>query len=440
MNKKGKQTRTVALATLGCKVNQCETASFRTGFEEQGLTVVPFSQSADIYVINTCAVTARAAAQSRNLIRRARRCNPAARLVVTGCYAQVETEGILETAGNPVCIVGNSNKEKLVAAAVADQGPDLEMIVDSISGQQEISRLPVRRFHDRTRAFLKVQDGCNSFCSYCIVPYARGRSRSLLPAGALKQARVFVEEGCREIVLTGIHLGVYGLDLEPPSSLLELAGELAVQNPAVRYRLSSLEPGEISGALLELIAGTANLMPHIHVPLQSGDDRILQKMNRRYRADDFRKIVDECIGRVPGMAIGVDVLVGFPGEDEQAFNNTFKLLAGLPVAYLHVFPFSRRPGTAAAAMSEQVPEKIKEERVALLRELDNKKRIDFYKMHIGRTVRVLSEGGASRQRLHRGFSDNYIPVSFAAASELSNQLLDIRVERLAEKGVFGRIV
>ncbi len=427
----------VALATLGCKVNQFESAAFLSSFADCEVEVVPFSKPADVYVVNTCAVTAKAGAQSRQLIRRALRANPEARLVVTGCYAQIASQKILEIVEQPLCIVGNGYKHKLVEIAMASQHCDLEMFMGDISRNEEICPLEVRRFGDRTRAYLKIQDGCNSFCSYCIVPFTRGRSRSQSPEQVLHQARIFAEEGYRELVVTGIHTGTYGHDLQPSTDLLSLMRMLLAESP-LRYRISSLEPGEISDEFLELMAAEANLLPHLHIPLQSGDDRILARMHRRYQAADFAGLIGRIREIVPDAAIGVDVMAGFPGEDEEAFRNTYELLAGLPITYLHVFPYSKRPGTVAAGMEDQVLKQVKGERVALLRELDARKKKEFYTAHLGEVREVLAESGGRRKSTGlKGFTDNYIPVRFPAPADIANQLVRVKLDRLGDEGVDG---
>jgi threonylcarbamoyladenosine tRNA methylthiotransferase MtaB len=240
-------------------------------------------------------------------------------------------------------------------------------------------------------------------------------------------------------VLTGIHLGHYGQDLAAKSNLRELLALLVARNLPVRYRLSSLEPTEITEALLALMAESPAIMPYLHIPLQSGDDRILKKMNRRYPAATFAQVVEQSVARLPGAAIGVDVLVGFPGEDEEAFGNTYSLLESLPVSYLHVFPYSKRPGTPAAIMADQVAKAAKEERVALLRDLHHKKRTAFYQSHLGSTRQILVER-RKKGCLLRGYTGNYIPVSFEGDNTLVNQLVTVRLEELAGDGVLGRVV
>ena len=447
MKRQNNKVKTVAVATLGCKVNQCESASFQSCFEEQGFTLSPINKPADIYVINTCAVTAKAAAQSRQLVRRVQRINPEAKVVVTGCYAQIAPQKIREIEAAPVSIVGNANKHQIFEAAIAECKPAADPLQEEvgeyfneIAWQKEISDLPVKRFSGRTRAFLKVQDGCNNFCSYCIVPYARGRSRSLAPEQALVQARLYAEEGHREIVLTGIHLGHYGLDLKPPCSLLGLIQKLMAATPQVRYRLSSLEPTEISRELLELMRNEDYFMPHLHIPLQSGADAILKKMNRRYSSELFMEKVHLCREMMPTAAIGTDILVGFPGETEENFLQTYELVAKLPLTYLHVFPYSKRPGTPAAKMTHQIPAETREERVAVLRKLDHKKRAMFYGSRIGRVHPVLIEAETSDTGLARGFTDNYIPVHFKPGSDDTNRVVPVKLERLEKRFVIGTLL
>ena len=430
----------IAITTLGCKVNQYESASFVSGFQGKDVEMVPFSHKADVYIVNTCAVTARAAAQSRQMVRRALRTNPDARLIVTGCYAQIAPLEILDSSGLSTCIVGNGNKHRLVDIAMSEEHCDLEMHMGDIGEKKEICPLPVLRFPGRTRAFLRLQDGCNNFCSYCIVPYARGRSRSLPVDDVMAQLQDFVEEGYKEIVLTGIHVGMYGKDLSPQVSLLEIFARLLEKAPTIRFRLSSLEPGEISEELLRLISRYDNFMPHLHIPLQSGDPGILQKMNRRYPPSHFVETIAKIADYIPDAAIGVDTLVGFPGEDEKAFGNTFRLLKDLPVTYLHVFPYSKRPGTVAAGMTNHISGRIKDDRVARLRTLDVEKRMSFYKRHIGEVRPVLAESRKNNLKLMRGFTDNYIPVYFQAPDSMVNQVLDVRIIRMSHDKVLGEFV
>lgn len=439
-NKESKNIK-VAITSLGCKVNQYEAASFQSSLAARGVELVPFSQPADIYIINTCAVTNKAGAQSRQTIRRALKKNSTARVIVTGCYSQVAALDILEMVDQPVCIVGNGYKHLLVDFALAREYCDVEMYMTDIGTMRDYCHLPVTAFPGRTRAYLKIQDGCDNYCSYCIVPMTRGRSRSELPEIALGQARMFVDNGYQEIVITGIHVGKYGHDLtERPDTLATFLDQVTALNPATRFRLSSLEPNELSDEILALFAARENLMPHLHIPLQSGDDHILKKMNRHYTAAEFQALVERVHRRLPQAALGIDVLVGFPGEDEQAFQNTYDLLARLPLTYLHVFPYSRRPGTAAAQRHDQVAAQVKEQRVRLLRELSLAKQQAFYQRFVGTTQQVLAENNRNKLGLMHGFTENYIPVYFEAPAALAHTVVAVRIQRVEADLVFGTLV
>ncbi len=428
----------VAVATLGCKVNQFESASFMSSFQDRGCELVPLEEPADIFVINTCAVTARAGQQSRQMIRKVIRDNPEAQLVVTGCYAQMAAEELLDIVQeNPIAIVGNGNKHRLVDTALDEARPDMVMLTGKITRQHNICRLPVRRFTGKTRAWLRIQDGCNNFCTYCIVPYTRGPSRSLGLAEVLEQAQVFADEGYLELVITGINVGKYGLDLEEGEDIYSLLDTLCTRFPDIRIRLSSIEPIEVREPLLALMTGHSNFVPHLHIPLQSGDDSVLARMNRRYTAATFVRVVEKIHEQLPRVAIGCDILTGFPGEDDQAADNTWQLLSGLPISYLHVFPYSIRPGTLAAEMGNQVAGPVKDERAARLRQLDRQKRVQFYTRHIGTEQRVLVERRNSRSGLLQGFSENYIPVQFQGEDACIRSVVRVRIERIVDGQPLG---
>ncbi len=431
----------VAVTTLGCKVNQYESASFITGFREQGCELVPATENADLFVINTCAVTARAGQQSRQLIRKIMRANPGARLIITGCYAQMAAKELLDIVpDNPLAIVGNGNKHLLVETALAEKQPDMVMLTGKISIKKEICPLPVRRFQGRTRAYLRIQDGCNNFCSYCIVPYTRGRSRSLEPDKVLEQVQVFADEGYLELVVTGINVGKYGQDLTGDMDIYSLLAMICQDFPALRIRLSSIEPTEVNDQLLQLMTDHKNFMPHLHIPLQSGDDGVLARMNRRYTAETFVHVIQKINSALPHAAIGCDILTGFPGEDEQAAENTFQLLFGLPITYLHVFPYSIRPGTVAAEFKNQIPGPLKDERVARLRELDQFKKEEFYHRHLNTVQRVLVERKNRTDGLLQGFSENYIPVRFKGRDDLLKTVVRVKINALRDRIPHGELV
>ncbi len=427
----------IAVATLGCKVNQFESASFLSSFQEAGCEIVPFSSRADVYVINTCAVTGRAGQQSRQLVRRALKTNPDARLVVTGCYSQMDPQQILGITENSLCIVGNGYKHLLVEAALAENSCDLSLLMGNVGLRREISPLQARRFSGRTRAFLRIQDGCNNFCSYCIVPYTRGRSRSVPVREVLDQAAVFAGEGYREIVITGINVGKYGADLGEGETIYSLFSRLCRDFPDMRFRLSSIEPTEVNDTLLDLMTSLPNFMPHLHIPLQSGDDRILSSMNRHYSAGYFTEVVTLIHAALPHAAIGCDILCGFPGEDETAHTTTFGLIEELPVTYLHVFPYSKRSGTVAASMRDQVVKQVKEERVRELRDLDRTKRELFYARFVGTTQQVLVEQRNRKNKLLQGFSENYLPVQLDGPASLRGKVVPVRIDRMENGALFG---
>ena len=431
----------IAMATLGCKTNQSDAACLASELVSQGHEIVPFRQAADVYIIHTCTVTQKTDYQSRQLIRRAIAGNPGAQVIVTGCYAQVSPEPLLSIAGVDF-VVGVGEQKKIPGILGSKtRRKEIRLLSSSLEDERcfEDTRLP--RFAERSRAYLKVQDGCNSFCSYCIVPYARGRNRSLPLESALSKARDLASQGFKEIILTGIHLGTYGEDLAPPQSLLHLLQALGGENMDIRVRLSSVEPTEFTPALIEFLAGSKKVCPHLHIPLQSGDDGILRRMNRNYSGALFETLVNRLVRAIPDLAIGLDVIAGFPGEDGKAFENTVNRIAKLPIAYLHVFPFSARKGTPAASFSGQVPSAVIKVRCQALRGLGEEKRRFFYSTFRGRNLKVLVESKKDcPSGMLRGYSENYIPVLVQAGDEYINQEVEVRVTEVSEERVWGKIV
>ncbi|HKJ64377.1 MAG TPA: tRNA (N(6)-L-threonylcarbamoyladenosine(37)-C(2))-methylthiotransferase MtaB [Desulfopila sp.] len=432
----------VAFTTFGCKVNQYETASFISGFQELGYAIESAADEADIVVINTCAVTAKAGSQSRQTIRRTLRRNRQARVVITGCYAQLaaqEISAMEELEGRSFCIIGNADKHDLIQAATA---PDHNHILvrNPADESVEISPLPLHRFKGRTRAYLRIQDGCNAFCSYCIVPYTRGRSRSLSSEEILRQADIFIRHGYREIVVTGIHVGNYGADLGEKTDIADIMNRLCRMASDVRFRLSSIEPLEISEKLIESIVLNNNFMPHLHIPLQSGVDDILLRMNRRYSTSRFKAVLETCRNAIEDVAVGLDILAGFPGETDNHFSHAYSFLEELEYTYLHVFPYSRRPGTAAADFDDQVPRPVKNERVARLRNLGEAKKLSYYRKYIGRTRKMLVENARDASGMLKGFTDNYIPVQVAGEDILKNQVVDVELLKIHDRGTYGSVL
>jgi len=439
----------VAITTLGCKVNQYESAMMAEALEKQGFRLVGFPGEADLYIINTCTVTGRTDYQSRQLIRRAGKTNPQAAIIVTGCYAQTAPDVFAGMAGVTV-VAGTMEKDRIVeivgeieknSQTGKKSGSTASVQVGDVGRDMtDWNVRPVSGFPGHTRAFLKIQDGCNAFCSYCIVPYARGRSRSIGGEEVLKRIQTLSGNGHREVVLTGIHLGAYGEDRQDGSSLTGILRQVEEHQIIERLRLSSIEPREITEEILEIMKGARIVCPHLHIPLQSGDDGVLSRMGRNYDAAFFRDLAEKVCASRPDMTVGMDVMVGFPGEDEKAFENTVALIESLPIAYLHVFPYSRRPGTAAAGMGNQVREEDKKRRGQALRQLGMTKRQAFLGRFIGSAMPVLVEKRKDRASGYlQGFSHNYLPVLIQdGRAEMVNTIASIIPESLGAGVLMGR--
>ncbi len=423
------------VSTLGCKVNQYESDILAAGLSAHGWQAADRDEKADVCIVNTCTVTRKASMQSRQLIRQLQRQHPGARIVVTGCYAQIAPEEIAAIKGVHV-IAGQSRKADLPAmivqaAGAADAGP--LRAADRLPAKIPFSGPVAPAPGSRTRPYLKIQDGCNSFCTYCIVPHARGRSRSMLPEQVLDHLHQLGAMGYHEAVLTGIHLGAYGLDLQPAASLLTLLEAIANARPLARIRLSSIEPHELSDDLIDLVAESDQFCPHFHLPLQSGDDTILNRMHRPYSRDLFRERVAYIKHRLPWAAVGADVLVGFPGEDEAAFEQTCQLIESLPLTYLHVFPFSARPGTPAAGYSGQVPPDIAKRRTARVRAIGTAKKQAFLQSALGRKTEVLVEARRDPATgLLKGLTPNYLIVLLEGRDECMNTVVPVTIQRVCD--------
>lgn len=436
----------VSISTLGCKVNQFESEALKASLEQRGYGIVPFGSRADVTIINTCTVTHRADFQSRQMVRRATRSNPGSLIIVTGCYAQAEPDAFEAMEGIGY-LLGNAEKNR-----IPDLLPRLEkgglprVQVTDIGREAFFSDLPLHSFHDHTRAFLKIQDGCDACCSYCIVPSARGRSRSLPVEKVLGHLRRLKEKGYKEVVLTGIHMGSYGSDLIPSVRLEELLKRLEHEETPDRIRLSSIEPLDFSADLISVLSTSTKVCPHLHIPVQSGDDEILRRMNRNYDHSYLSDVLRELCQRIPEVSIGTDVIAGFPGETEENFARTFRLIESLPFSYLHVFPFSRRKGTPALRFPRQVGEPEIKKRALALREMGKEKRRAFYRRFVDRDLSVLVEDRRDRETGRwKGLSRNYIPVLLAqtnrseAGRDWVNHEWSVRVTGSTETGVTGRV-
>ena len=432
--------KTFKIITLGCKVNQCESESLAAALTEAGWCRAPEEWPAGLCIVNTCAVTGKASMQSRQAVRQVIRANPRACIVVTGCYAQTEVEALKKIDGIDL-IVGQGDKHRVAelaegAALEANRGKARknlmpEILVTDVMRAREFRQIPAVPNGHRSRPSLKIQDGCDAFCTYCIVPYARGRSRSMPVSEVMASIERLGAAGYREVVLSGIHLGCYGRDLEPPTDLLTLLRRIDERSVVDRVRLSSIEPLELTGAIIDLVAASDGFCRHVHVPLQSGDNGVLRRMRRPYTREDFRDVVLGIHDKIPSAAVGVDVLIGFPGESEAAFSNTYDTVKDLPVSYLHVFPFSPRMGTPAAGYTDPVPSEVVKERCRRMRELGNTKRKAFYRAAMGQTVDVLVEKERDGETgLLKGISSNYLTVVLEGSDALKNRIVTVRVERV----------
>lgn len=431
----------VAIATLGCKVNHYESAGIEEEIRSRGFSIVPFRSEADIYIVNTCTVTGKTDYQSRQLIRRANRTNPEASIFVTGCYAQIAPEIVAALPGVRM-VVGTRQKDSIPDLLSNKVGENTIINVGNVDDERPLTCLSVKDFHGQTRAYLKIQDGCNAFCSYCIIPFARGRARSLPEDRVIEEIHFLCRAGYKEIVLTGIHLGMYGQDLSPRTSLSDILSRIEKETDIERLRISSTEPMEISDGIIEVIRESSILCRHLHIPLQSGDDKILKAMNRNYDSRQFEKGIDKIVQALPDIGIGIDIIAGFPGEGEKEFGNTRAFIEQLPIHYLHVFPYSKRPGTAAFSLSDHVPENIKRERARILREIDEEKRRAFSSRFIGKRLSVLVEGKRDgRSNLMKGFSDNYIPILIEEAKpSMTNCIIEVEGTETFEEKLKGKIV
>lgn len=407
----------IAFLTLGCKLNYAETSTYERGFKEAGLEVVPWQQKADIYLVNTCSVTATSDSKSRNLIRKVHRVNPSARIVVTGCSAQLRREEIERISG--VTRVFGAEEKSLVVSETLHGGAVPGADIPRVFGAYSTG--------ERTRSFLKVQDGCNNFCKYCTVPYARGRSRNIPISECVENARKIASEGIKEIVLTGVNTGDFGRTTG--ESFLDLLKALNDVDGIERYRISSIEPNLITEEIVDWIASGTKFQPHFHIPLQTGADRQLEAMGRHYDTAFFRGRIDyirsrmEAPGR-PKVFFGIDVMVGLPGESEELFLQTKEFIESVKPAFIHVFPYSKRPGTPAASMPGQVSEEEKKSRVAVLEELCTRLHEEFVEENRGVAEKVLFES-ACKDGMMEGYTGNYIRVRRPYDKSLVNTIVDI---------------
>lgn len=423
----------VAFHTLGCKLNYSETSTISRKFEEKGYRKVDFTDTPDIFIINTCSVTENADKKCHKLVREARAISPDAYVAIIGCYAQLKPKEIASIPGVDA-VLGASEKFRLVELLDGFVRPPQPVVYSCDIDQ-------VNTFHtsfsmqDRTRTFLKVQDGCDYSCSFCTIPLARGGSRSDSVANIVRSAHEIATTGVKEIVLTGVNTGDFGLHQgERRERFIDLVRALDQVEGIARFRISSIEPNLLTDEIIGFVAQSRRFVPHFHVPLQSGSNRVLRLMRRRYQRELYTGRVEQIKTEMPDACIGVDVIVGFPGETEDDFLETYRYLNELDISYLHVFTYSERENTLAATMPDPVPQNIRNERSRMLHILSDKKRRAFYEKNVGSIRKVLFEKDMEDGMIH-GFTENYVRVAVPADEELINQLRVVKIGEISSSGV-----
>ena len=424
--------------TLGCKVNQFETETMEGLFRARGYEVVPFEERAEVYVINTCSVTHLSDRKSRQLIRRVARTNPSACIAVTGCYAQVAPEEIRALEGVRV-VIGTKARARIVdyveEALRADTGAT--GTITDIMQARVFEDIPLHSLPHRTRAFLKIEDGCQNFCTFCIIPYARGPVKSRELSAVAREMKLLTEAGFYEVVLTGIHLGAYGIDLAARPTLADACRTALAEKSLRRLRLGSLESVELSADLLELMRTEPRFAAHLHLPLQAGSDNVLRAMNRHYDTAAFAHLLEEVRAAVPGVAISTDIIVGFPGETEEDFAVGLDFVRQMGFARMHVFPYSARKGTPAARRSDQVPPTVRKERAARMQALADELAEEYHRAALGSVADVLFE--TTEDGVTDGLTETYIRV-YTDTPVTRGQIASLRLTHLYRDGVWGEMI
>jgi threonylcarbamoyladenosine tRNA methylthiotransferase MtaB len=425
-----------AIATLGCKVNQYDSAIIEARLLALGMERTEFGRPAEVYIVNTCTITHRADAESLRLARRARKLNPGARVIMTGCLAQANPHTLAQ-AVEVDAVVGLGRNGDLERAAIGDSVE--RVMVSNLRKQLAAIELGTATLDGHTRAFLKVQEGCDQFCSFCIVPISRGRSRSAAPRRIFEALDSLAERGFKEVVISGVHLGGYGRDLDPAVELEQLLEMIAERCPIERVRLSSIDPEELNDKIIAIVAQSSRFCPHFHLPLQAGEDQTLSRMRRRYSTDYFGERVERVLTAMPDAAVGTDLIAGFPGETARQFEQYFNFVDNLPLAYFHVFPYSPRPNTTAAKLPDRVPAAELKRRSAMLRELGERKRRQFAASLVGKRLKVLFEQTTPDGWL-RGYSRNYVSVLTQGSHDLTNSEVEVEARFAQNSQVVGRLV
>lgn len=445
--------KTCSFITLGCKVNQYETQAIRESLAAKGFVEASPEQAADLYVINTCTVTSTSDEKSRQYIKRVKRKNPGATVVVTGCYAEADTETIknMEGVDYVVTKAEEARLAEIVSQAISQHFPRETAVPLEDSGddrnppftfeEDSIFNMKISRFAGHTRGFLKIEDGCDMYCSYCIIPYVRGGIKSRKPQDIYEEAKRLVYNGYKEIILTGIHLGAYGRDTQESYLLLDVVYELSNISGLERIRFSSLEINEITEDFINLAAHTKKICPHFHIPLQSGDDFILKRMNRKYTSSQYLETLDGIRSAIDLPSFTTDVMVGFPGEKDTHFENTIDVCKKAGFSRMHIFPFSARKGTPAAGMSDQCSQHIIKRRKTMLETEADTLALDYKKQFFNRSVEILVEAERDpKTKILCGYSERYIKALFEGPDVVKNKIVSVRVEKVTPSFVIGTLL
>ena len=430
--------KTVSFHTLGCKLNQAETDAIAADFQSQGYKIVPFRKAADLIVINTCTVTDKADSKSRQMIRNAIKASPQGRIVAMGCYAQIRPEELSAIDGIDMVLGTNEKYHLLQFLKELESGNHVEPLVyvNDIGDITNYHESPFISATGRTRAYLKIQEGCDYYCSYCIIPFARGKARSRPFYDCLNEARSLVEKGYRELILTGINVGTWHEDDRQLADLLDGLSSVAGLE---RIRVSSIEPNTVSERLLEMVAERDNICPHLHIPLQSGSPAVLRRMRRKYLLLDYYGLAERIAKIAPDIAWGTDIITGFPGETEDEFQQTISAIQELPFTYLHIFRYSERYGTIASKLPGKVDFQVKKKRAVILRELSTKKKRKYIQKYIGRDQLVLFET-TDTQGLFTGMTPNYMRVKVESDQALTNTIQTVKIIRDFGSYVEGQLL
>jgi len=429
----------VSFYTLGCKVNQYETDAMAESFRNNGYEIKNHNEISDIYVINTCSVTNLGERKSRQFIRRAKKENPESIICVVGCYAQISPEEVSNIEGVDL-IIGTKEKSKIVELCEKVKKENTKInTVENVMNITKFEELESNSIQENTRAYIKIQEGCNQFCSYCIIPYARGPIRSREFDNIIKEAKTLVDKGFKELVLTGIHVASYGKDLGE-TSLIDVIEAVHKIQGLERIRLSSIEPMLITEEFMNRLKKLEKVCPHFHLSLQSGSDTVLYRMNRKYNTKEYKERVDIIRNFMPDAAITTDIIVGFPGETEQEFQETYNFVKQIEFASVHVFKYSKREGTPAANHKDQVHGTIKNDRSKKLIELTSREHLDFMQKFLGTEREILIETSSKKSGYMEGYTDNYIRVAIKGNKELENEIINTKLIEIDDDKVLGEII